>query len=208
MEIYWQLFCAFFRIGGLTFGGGLAQLPMLKFELVQKYHWLDEPELLDIYAIGQCTPGIIAINTATYVGYKKAGVPGGIVATIGMVTPSLVIITLVAAALQSVIDNVWVQHAIMGIRGVVCALMLNTVLTMGKKSLKSKFAVAVAIPALIAAFFFNVTTLVIVIFAAVFGIIWHVALHDGKMTAAKEAAGSGDGGAGNAGGDERKGGNA
>ena len=180
MEIYWQLFCAFFRIGGLTFGGGLAQLPMLKYELVQKYHWLEEPELLDIYAIGQCTPGIIAINTATYVGYKKKGVMGGIVATLGMVTPSLVIITLVAAALQSVIDNVWVQHAIMGIRGVVCALMLNTVLTMGKKTLKSRYAVAVAIPAMIAAFFFNVTTLVIVIIAAVFGMVWHVALHDGR----------------------------
>ena len=180
MKIYWDLFCAFFRIGGLTFGGGLAQLPMLKFEVVQKYHWLDEEELLDIYAIGQCTPGIIAINTATYVGYKKAGVPGGIAATVGMVMPSLIIITLAAAILQAIIDNVWVQHAIMGIRAVVCALMLNTVLTMGKKTLKNNFAYVVCVLAFIPAFFTKTPTLVIVIAAAVIGIIWHVKIKGGE----------------------------
>jgi len=174
LKIYWQLFMAFFRIGGLTFGGGLAQLPMLKYEIVQKYHWLEEPELIDIYAIGQCTPGIIAINTATYVGYKKAGVMGGIVATIGMVTPSLVIITLAALCLQAIIDNVWVQHAIMGIRAVVCALMLNTVYTLGKKTLKGKFAWIIAAFSFAAAFFFHVPTVAIVIAAAVIGIIYNV----------------------------------
>ena len=152
MEIYLQLFGAFFRIGGLTFGGGLTQLPMLKYEIVQKYHWLEEEELLDIFAIGQCTPGIIAINTATYVGYKKAGVAGGISATLGMVMPSLIIITLAAAVLQVIIRNVWVQHALMGIRAVVCALMLNTVLTMGKKVIKGRFAAAVAAAAFLVAF--------------------------------------------------------
>ena len=150
MNIYCNLFLSFFRIGGLTFGGGLAQLPMLKFEVVQKHHWMEEEELLDIYAIGQCTPGIIAINTATYVGYKKAGIAGGIAATAGMVMPSLIVITLVAAILQAVIDNVWVQHAIMGIRGVVCALMLNTVQTLSKKplALKSDFQESSSSPAM------------------------------------------------------------
>ena len=180
MKIYWQLFCAFFRIGGLTFGGGLAQLPMLKFEIVQKYHWMDEEELLDVYAIGQCTPGIIAVNTATYVGYKKAGVPGGIVATIGMVMPSLIIITLAAAILQAIIDNVWVQHAIMGIRAVVCALMLNTVLTMGRKTLKNHFAYAVCALAFLPAFFTKTPTLAIVVAAAIIGIIWNVVIRGGE----------------------------
>lgn len=180
MNIYIDLFLSFFRIGGLTFGGGLAQLPMLKFEVVQKHHWLEEEELLDIYAIGQCTPGIIAINTATYVGYKKAGVAGGIAATVGMVMPSLIIITLVAAILQAVIDNVWVQHGIMGIRGVVCALMLNTVQTLSKKTLKNKFSFIIAGIALLAAFFTGLPTLVIVIAAAVTGIVYHVVIRGGE----------------------------
>lgn len=180
MNIYCNLFLSFFRIGGLTFGGGLAQLPMLKFEVVQKHHWMEEEELLDIYAIGQCTPGIIAINTATYVGYKKAGIAGGIAATAGMVMPSLIIITLVAAILQAVIDNVWVQHAIMGIRGVVCALMLNTVQTLSKKTLKNRFSFIVAGIALLAAFFTGLPTLVIVIAAAVTGIVYHVVIRGGK----------------------------
>ena len=180
LNIYCNLFLSFFRIGGLTFGGGLAQLPMLKFEVVQKHHWMEEEELLDIYAIGQCTPGIIAINTATYVGYKKAGIAGGIAATAGMVMPSLIIITLVAAILQAVIDNVWVQHAIMGIRGVVCALMLNTVQTLSKKTLKNRFSFIVAGIALLAAFFTGLPTLVIVIAAAVTGIVYHVVIRGGK----------------------------
>ena len=180
LNIYCNLFLSFFRIGGLTFGGGLAQLPMLKFEVVQKHHWMEEEELLDIYAIGQCTPGIIAINTATYVGYKKAGIAGGIAATAGMVMPSLIIITLVAAILQAVIDNVWVQHAIMGIRGVVCALMLNTVQTLSKKTLKNRFSFIVAGIALLAAFFTGLPTLVIVIASAVTGIVYHVVIRGGE----------------------------
>lgn len=180
MEIYWQLFIAFFRIGGLTFGGGLAQLPMLRYEIVQKYHWLDEEELIDIYAIGQCTPGIIAVNTATYVGYKKKGVMGGIVATLGMITPSIVVITAVAMCLQAVIDNVWVQHAIMGIRAIVCALMINTVYTLGKKTLIGWFAIIVAIAAFILAFITGMTTVVIVIIAAVVGIVYNVIIMGGR----------------------------
>lgn len=179
LSIYWDLFVSFFRIGGLTFGGGLAQLPMLKYEVVQKHHWLEEEELLDIYAIGQCTPGIIAINTATYVGYKKAGVPGGIAATLGMVMPSLLIITMVAAILQAIIDNTYVQHAIMGIRAVVCALMLNTVQTLAKKSLKNRFAFVIAGISLVAAFFSGLPTLVIVVAAAVTGIVYHVVILKG-----------------------------
>ena len=182
MEIYGQLFMAFLRIGGLTFGGGLSQLPMLKYEVVQRYGWLTEEELIDIYAIGQCTPGIIAVNTATYVGYKKKGVMGGIVATLGMITPSIVIITLVAMCLQAVIDNVWVQHAIMGIRAIVCALMLNTAYTLGKKTLHGKFAIAVAAVSFIAAFAAGAPTLAIVVVAAIVGIVCNVLIIGGKKS--------------------------
>ncbi len=167
MTLYWT----FLRIGGLTFGGGLTMLPMLEYELVKKHHWLEEDELLDCYAIGQCTPGIIAINTATFVGYKKEKVLGGIFSTLGMVTPSLVIITVIAMFLQNFMDNVWLQHALMGVRGVVCALMLNTVLNLGKKSLTCKSAWGICAVAFLIALFKGLPTVVIVILAAIAGII-------------------------------------
>lgn len=170
MNEYMQLYLTFMRIGGLTFGGGLAMLPMLKYELVEKKNWIKEEELLDCYAIGQCTPGIIAVNTATYVGYKRKGVKGGIVATLGMITPSLVIITLVAICLQAFMENVWVQHALMGVRAVVCALMLNTVVTLAKKSLKNAFCWGICILAFLAAMFSPVPTVCIVLAAGAVGI--------------------------------------
>lgn len=171
MNEYVQLYVAFLRIGGLTFGGGLAMLPMLKFELVQKKKWITEEDLLDCYAIGQCTPGIIAVNTATFVGYKRKGVLGGIASTLGMITPSVVIITLVAICLQAFIENVWVQHALMGVRAVVCALMLNTVVTLAKKSLKNAFCYLICGTAFVLAMFSVIPTVCIVILAAVAGIL-------------------------------------
>ena len=92
-----ELYCTFFRIGGLTFGGGMAMLPMLKREIVEKYGWATEEELLDIYAIGQCTPGVIAVNTSTYIGYQQGKLVGSIFATLGMISPSLIIISLIAS---------------------------------------------------------------------------------------------------------------
>lgn len=170
LKILCQLYLAFFRIGGLTFGGGLSMLPMLKYELVEKKHWVSEDELLDCYAIGQCTPGIIAVNTATFVGYRKKGVAGGIVSTLGMVTPSLVIITLIAWGLESFMDNVWLQHALMGVRGIVCALMLNTVINLAGKSLVDVFTCIVCGIVLLICLFTNVPTILIVVISAVVGI--------------------------------------
>ncbi|MCQ2591727.1 MAG: chromate transporter [Treponema sp.] len=168
LQIYWS----FFKIGGLTFGGGLTMLPMLERELVDKRKWITEEELLDCYAIGQCTPGIIAVNTATFVGYKKGGVAGGILGTLGMVSPSIVIITIVALFLKNFINNVWFQHAMMGIRGVVCALLMNTVINLGKKSLKSAVAWGIAIVIALLAFFTKLPTIILVLFAAAFGITY------------------------------------
>lgn len=171
LKILCQLYLAFFRIGGLTFGGGLSMLPMLKYELVEKKHWVSEDELLDCYAIGQCTPGIIAVNTATFVGYRKKGVAGGIVSTLGMVTPSLVIITLIAWGLESFMDNVWLQHALMGVRGIVCALMLNTVINLARKSLVDVFTCVVCGIVLLICLFTSVPTILIVVISAFVGIL-------------------------------------
>lgn len=169
-ELYW----AFLRIGGLTFGGGLTMLPMLEHELVDKKKWLEEEELLDCYAIGQCTPGIIAVNTATFVGYKKEKVLGGIFATMGMVTPSVVIITIIAIFLRNFMDNVWLQHALGGVRGVVCALMLNTVFNLGKKSLTCKSMWGVCAVAFLLALAVGMPTICIVVLAAITGILLDV----------------------------------
>ena len=179
-----QLYWAFLRIGGLTFGGGLTMLPMLKYELVEKKDWITEDELLDCYAIGQCTPGIIAVNTATYVGYKKAGIMGGIFSTLGMVTPSLVSITLVAACLEQFMDNIWLQHALMGVRGIVCALMLNTVLNLAKKSLTGLFSYVICIVVFLVALFTGIPTILIVFVTALLGIF--LEMFSGKKVAAKE----------------------
>ena len=171
MREFWELYSAFFRIGILTFGGGLTMLPMLKYELVEKRKWITEEYLLDCYAIGQCTPGIIAVNTATFVGYKRKGVAGGIVATLGMVSPSIVIITVVALFLEVLINHPITQHALMGIRGVVCALMLNTVLTLAKKSLVSPICVVICAVAFALALLTEIPTILLIVLAGVAGVV-------------------------------------
>lgn len=134
MRELWDMFWTFARIGGLTFGGGYAMLPMLQREVVERQHWATEEELADYYAIGQCTPGVIAVNTATFVGYRQAGIVGGIFATMGVIFPSLVIITVIAAFLTNFADLKVVQYAFEGIRVCVCVLIFNAVQKLWKKS--------------------------------------------------------------------------
>lgn len=171
MKELFALYAAFFRIGGLTFGGGLTMLPMLKHELVEKKNWVTEDELLDYYAVGQCTPGIIAVNTATFVGYKRKGIIGGIFSTLGMVSPSLIIVSILALFLEQWMSNVWVNHAVNGIKIVVCALMLNTVITMAQKTVANLLCGCIAIAAFLLALFTPVPTVLIVIVAGIIGII-------------------------------------
>lgn len=166
-----QLYLAFFRIGGLTFGGGLTMLPMLKYELVQKKKWVTEDDLLDYYAVGQCTPGIIAVNVATFVGYKKKGIPGAIAATLGMISPSLLIISVIALFLKQFMDHPQVGHAVGGIKVVVCALMAQTVITLAKKSIVNRICVVFAILGFVGAVFTPIPTVLLVIVAGIAGII-------------------------------------
>ena len=106
-----DMFFTFARIGGLTFGGGYAMLPMLQKEVVEHRGWATEDELMDYYAVGQCTPGVIAVNTATFIGYKQRGVIGAIFATLGVVFPSLVIIITIAAFVSNFADLPAVKNA-------------------------------------------------------------------------------------------------
>lgn len=165
------LFLTFAKIGSMTFGGGLTMLPLLTKEIVEKHKWATEEQLLDYYAVGQCTPGIIAVNTATFIGYYQAGVLGGIFATIGMVTPSIIIIIAVAALLQQFMEYQIVASALMGIRAVVCALLSHTVITLAKKSLVDIVTVILFIVGLVLSFVFDITPIISVIIGGVCGVI-------------------------------------
>ncbi len=144
-----ELYGAFFRIGLFTFGGGYAMLPMLQREVVNRFHWATDEELLDCYAIGQCTPGVIAVNTATFVCYRRRGVAGGIVATLGVISPSLIIITAIAMALSPFMSNPYVMRAFAGVRVAVCALVAASVIKLAKKSVKDIPGVVLCVAAFV-----------------------------------------------------------
>ena len=128
-----ELFFSFGRVGLFTVGGGYAMLPMLNSEVVEKHQWVTDEEMLDYYAIGQATPGVIAVNVASFVGYRQAGFIGSVVATIGIAFPSVVIISLIAAFLSGFQDNIIVQKAFAGIRIAVAVMILYTLISLGKK---------------------------------------------------------------------------
>lgn len=152
-------------------------LPMLQAEVVEKKHWATEDELMDYYAIGQCTPGIIAVNTATFVGYKTKKIPGGIVATLGVIAPSLVIITVIAMFLKHFAEYPVVQHACTGITFCVCILILQAVMKLAKKSLTDKVAVVLFLCVLALSLFTDVSSYIMVIVAGVAGWLLYPLTH-------------------------------
>ena len=166
-----SLFWAFCKIGGLTFGGGYAMLPMLQKEVVEEKNWATEEELLDYYAVGQATPGIIAVNTATFVGYKEKGVLGAAFATFGVVFPSLVIIMAIAGFIDNFSDLDVVQYAFSGIRIAVGVLILNALLKLMKGSVKDILGIILFVATFIASSFLNISVVYIIIAAALIGII-------------------------------------
>lgn len=171
MKTLIDLFFTFCRIGGLTFGGGYAMLPIIQKEIVEEKKWATEEEVLDYYAVGQCTPGIIAVNTATFIGYKVHGIIGAIVATLGVVFPSFIIITIITALLKNFANYSIVQHAFSGIRVIVIALIVSAILKLAKTSIKNSTTLIIAIIAFILVAFVNLSPIYIVIAAACIGLI-------------------------------------
>ena len=172
MKVLWDLFRAFFTIGAMTFGGGYAMLPMLEREIVQKHKWATQEELLNYFAIGQCTPGVIAVNTATFVGYKTKKEIGGIVATLGVIAPSILIITVIAMVLQNFMDIVWVQHAFAGIRVAVVALITASVVKLFKSNVKKSWHIALAVIAFIVVALLKLSPVYVVVACAVLSFIF------------------------------------
>ena len=170
MKEYLRLFADFARVGVLTFGGGYAMLPMLQKEVVEKYGWATEEELMDYYAIGQCTPGVIAVNTATFVGRKQKGTPGAIAATLGVVFPSVAIITSIAAFLANFADLPLVKNAFAGIRVCVCVLIFNAVCRLWKKSVTDRPALVICLAVMAGSLFLKISPVVFVLLAGAAGV--------------------------------------
>ena len=166
----WTLFWTFAKMGVMTFGGGYAMLPILQREVVESKHWVSE-EIMDYYAIGQCTPGIIAVNTATFIGQKKRGIAGGIMATLGVVFPSVVIISILAGLITNFSHLVWVQNAFAGIQVCVCVLIFNAVMKLLKKSVVDKRTATIFVVVLVGSVFLDLSPAWFVIAAAVAGIL-------------------------------------
>ncbi len=169
MNIYLDLFLTFARVGACTFGGGYAMLPILQREVVEKKGWATEEELADYFAIGQCTPGVIAVNTATFIGYKYKGVLGGILTTLGVVAPSVLIITLIAAFLSSFADIPVVGHALAGVSACVVAMIASSVIKLGKSSLKDAVTVGIFLVVLLLSLWLKLSPVALVVGAGVVG---------------------------------------
>ena len=166
-----DMFLTFARIGGLTFGGGYAMLPMLQREVVEKHGWATEDELMNYYAVGQCTPGIIAVNTATFIGSKRRGIAGGIFATLGVVFPSLIIIVLIAACLTNFADIPAVKNAFAGIRVGVCVLIFSSVVKLFKKGVTDVPTGVIYALVLLGSVFLDLSPAVYVLFAGIAGLL-------------------------------------
>lgn len=167
-----ELFFVFFRIGAVTFGGGLAMLPILERELVKKRRWLTGEQLIDYFAIGQSTPGIIAVNVATFVGFNRRKISGAITATAGVVVPSVIIITVLAIFLHNFADILWVQKALKGINVIVAVLLVTAILKLGKKTITTLWGLLVAVAAFVSMTFFNVPGVIIVSASALLGLLF------------------------------------
>ena len=171
MNIFLDLFLTFAKVGVCTFGGGYAMLPILQREIVEKKGWATDEDLTDYFAIGQCTPGIIAVNTATFVGHKLKGIPGSILTSLGVVFPSVVIISIIAAFLANFADIPVVQHALNGVNAAVVALIFSSVIKLGKSTLKDALSIMIFLAVLVLAFAAGLSPVVLIVAAGLTGYV-------------------------------------
>ena len=165
-----DMFFTFAKVGAMTFGGGYAMLPILQREVVENKGWAEEAELTDYYAIGQCTPGIIAVNVATFIGYKTRGVAGGIFATLGVIFPSLIIIMSLAGAISAFSDFAAMQHAFAGIRVCVAVLVFNAVVKLWKSAVVDKLTLAIFLAVFAGSTLTDIPVMLFILAAGVLGL--------------------------------------
>ncbi len=165
-----EIFLLFFKMGAVTFGGGYSMLPILRREIVARRAWLTEEQVIDFFAVGQTLPGIIASNVSVFIGYQRRKTPGAIAAALGVVTPSIIIITLIAALMQDFQNNPLVRHAFKAISICVCALILDAVISMWKRGVKDWVGVVICVAVFALAVFTQLSPVWLVIAAALAGI--------------------------------------
>lgn len=179
--IYLQIYWSFFKIGALTFGGGYAMLPMIEREIVRNRKWASNEDVIDIFAVSQSLPGAIALNSATQIGYRVKGVLGGVVAMLGAVTPSLIIITLIATVLSLVWGNAILTSAFAGIGVAVCAMILNTVIKFLKTSVVDVICGIIFAAVLVCSLAFKLSPFIYILIAIALGIgIGYIRKNRGK----------------------------
>lgn len=170
MKELFELFVSFMKIGAFTFGGGYAMLPMIQREIVENKKWATEDEILDYFAVAQCTPGVIAVNTATFVGHKIKGIAGGIIATLGVVFVPVIIISLIAAVLKSISHLEVVENALWGIRIAVCASITASIIGLLKKSVKGKMGIILFLASALVGIIFDISPIFTVLVAGIIGL--------------------------------------
>lgn len=173
MNKFVKLYISWFKIGLFTFGGGYAMIPMIQKEVVDKHHWVTAEDILNYYAISQCTPGAIAVNLSTFIGGKIDGFLGALISTLGVITPSIIIISIIATFLSNFSSLEVVKHALAGIQIAVCVLMFGAVKNLFKTSIVDITSLLICLVAFLLAYFTNIPTVLLVILAAVFGYVFY-----------------------------------
>ena len=170
MKKFLDLFLTFCKIGVTTFGGGIAMLPVIQHEIVENKKWATNEEITDFFAVGQCTPGVIAVNTSTFIGNKVGGIAGGFIATLGMIFPPTVIITIIAALIKNFADFPAVIHALAGIKVAVCALIVNSVIMIFKSGVKDTVGFIIFLVVYAVGLFTSLSPVIYILGGAVVGI--------------------------------------
>jgi len=171
MNAYVDLFWTFAKIGAVTFGGGYAMLPLLQRDVVERKGWVTDAEILDYYAVGQCLPGLIAVNTSLFIGERQKGAWGGVAAALGVAFPSLIVIMAIAAFIQGFSDLPMVQNAFAGIRACVLALILDALLRLRKAALVDKISIVIFFVVMIGSILLKLSPVVFVVAAGLAGIL-------------------------------------
>lgn len=170
----WELFWSYIKIGAFTFGGGYAMISLVQAEIVDRKKWITTTEFMDMIAISQATPGVIAINTATFVGYKVAGFWGSVVATLGVTIPSFVVIAAISQVLGWFLSLTWVNYAFMGIRAGIIVLIFDAVIKMKKSVEMNAFNIVLAASAFVLSTFTDVSVVYLILAGGLLGIIWQI----------------------------------
>ncbi len=165
-----DIFFTFCRVGAFTFGGGLAMLPLFEREVIEKKGWITQEDILDIYAISQSLPGVIAVNASTFIGYRLAGVPGAVAAVAGVMTPSLLVIIAIASLFVHFRENYYVAKALRGVRAAVAALIFLAAYRIGKATLKDAFTWTAAVIAFLVTLLSDIHVIYIILVGALVGI--------------------------------------